>query len=396
MDLQIGEGFSQNENAAKAAEEASKMAKRQTGSDRLDMAMVLTTPHYNAEKVFEIVKNSLNQTRIFGGTTAGIIVGNALHRYGVAVFTFRSDSVKMQPVHALHLDLKDLNEAGIAFVKETGSDFGQKDQKFLLFFFDGLLENISDFSTGIQKELGGTFPVIAAGNSDAFRFSKTAQYHDQQSCSSSACGVIFGGDITIHAAQRHGWKPLGKPRPVKKAKKNIIEKIGNAPAMQLYEEFFQGNLGALKNDVYGSLNGRYPLGIPVKHSDEYIIRNVMDILEDGSIVCQDAVREGSEIHIMIGNKSSCLQSAAEAAQNIKKSVKDKPIHALFIFESSARWQILKHSWNEELKAVTDILGNNFPILGMLTYGEIFNPGILGCPGQNSPGNGNILLTAVAS
>jgi hypothetical protein len=59
-----------------------------------------------------------------------------------------------------------------------------------------------------------------------------------------------------------------------------------------------------------------------------------------------------------------------------------------------RWQILKHSWEEELKTVTEILGNEFPIIGMLTYGEIFNPGTLQHAGRNSLLSGNIILMAV--
>lgn len=394
VNLKIGIGFSQHENVLQAAKEAAEQAKNEIAEERLDMVILLTTPQYSPAEVLPIIEDCLKNTRIIGGSTAGIILNDGLSRQGIAVFAFRSDTIKFQTLHSLHLNLKDLTESGEVFVKEKGTTFGLKDRKLLMFFFDGLLENLSAFTEGIHNELGEYFPLIAAGTSDQFLFSKTEQYHDRAPSSNSSCGVILGGDISACMACRHGWKPLGKPRLIKKSRGNIIEKIGDAPAIQIYEDFFKDNLGSLKNDVFGKLNARYPLGVFTKHHQEYSIRNVMDILEDGSIACQDIVKEGSEIHIMIGNKSSCLQSAANASNDIQKALNGRTPQCLFIFESATRWQILKHSWHEELKIITDILGKNFPIMGMLTYGEIFNPGTLQHAGKNSLLSGNIMLMAV--
>jgi len=394
MNLSIGIGCSQRENVVHAAEEAAERAKEALGEGRIDLAIVLSTPHYSPGEVIPIIESGLNQTRIIGGTTAGIILPEALQRKGIAVVVFHSDTVRFQSFYATHLKLKNLKEAGNAFVKDTSTTFSQRDRKFLMFFFDGLLENMSQFISGIEKELGDYFPILAAGNSDLLSFSQTTQYHNNAASSASTCGAILGGDIDIYMSKRHGWKPLGKPRLVKKAKDNIIEKIGHEPALQLYEDFFKDNLGALKNDVFGKLNARYPLGILSRHKQEYLIRNVVDILEDGSLVCQDKVPVGSEIHLMIGNKNSCLQSAAQAAQDLKKQLGNAVPQLLLIFESTMRWQILKHSWAEEMKTITDVIGNDFPMIGMLTYGEIFKPGKLLQPGQNFLLSGNIMLMAI--
>lgn len=394
MNIKIGIGFSQEDNIVHAAESAAEQARRELGEDRIDIAVLLSTPHYPPQHILPIVESALNHTRIIGGTTAGIILNDGLKRRGIAVMAFHSDIVKLQAVHASHLNLKDIEEAGQAFVKDAGIPFGQKERRVLFFFFDGLLENMSSFIRGIEKEFGQYFPLMAAGTSDPLTFSKTIQYHDTVTSPFGACGIILGGETTVHMARRHGWKPLGKPRLVKKAKNNIIETIGNAPAFQLYEDFFKNNLGALKNDAFGKLNARYPLGLFTKTKEEYLIRNVMDILEDGSIVCQDEVPEGSEIHIMIGNKTSCLQSAMDTAQEIKNQIKKEKPKFLLIFESAMRWQVLRHSWKEEFKAVKNILGQDIPIFGMLTYGEIFNPGTLASAKKVSMLSGNIMMLAV--
>lgn len=394
MKLKIGIGFSQNENITQAILEIANQIKTQLNSEQIDLALILTTPHYDPQKTLSAFENIFPHTRVSGGSTPGIIINGKLKRYGIAAFAFRSNTLKIQTIHSFHLKLKNLTEAGESFVKDTGPLFGKTDRKFLLFFFDGLLENMSDFVAGIQKELGDFFPTVGAGTGDQFLFSKTVQYHEKSPASHSAGGIIFGGDVSVYMSRRHGWKPLGKPRPVKKSKNNIIEKIGDDSAIQLYEKFFQDNLGSLKNDVYGKLNARYPLGIHTTRNQEYLIRNVTSILEDGSIICQDHVKKGAGIHIMIGNKYSCLQSAAAAAHDLKETIGDQNIQCLLVFESAARWQILKHSWQQEMNIITDILGAHFPVLGMLTYGEFFNPGTLDPATRNSLLNGNIILVAV--
>lgn len=394
MKIKLGIGFSNKENAVLAAESAAEQAKQQLGEDRIDIAFLLSTPHYPPQHILPIVENTLNHTRIVGGTTTGIILNDGLKRHGIAVLALNSDTIKLHPIHALHLNLKDKTDAGQSLIKDALLHLGQKEQRLVLFFFDGLLENMSHFLKGIEKELGPIFPIAAAGTSDQLLFSKTFQYHDTAASTASISGVIVGGETTIYMSRAHGWKPLGKPRLIQKARENIIETISHAPAIQLYEDFFKDNTGALKNDTFGKLNARYPLGIFLRPKQEYLIRNVFAILEDGSLVCQDETAQGSEVHIMIGNKTSCLKSAEDAANDMRKRLKKEHPQLLLVFESAMRWQILKYSWDDEFKIIKNSLGTDTPIFGMLTYNEIFNSGAVTSVEKNSVLSGNIILTAI--
>lgn len=394
MGLTVASGFSQHHDAIIAAKEAAEQARNKLSDERIDLILLLSTPNYDAKDVFASVKDSLKNFCIIGGSTAGIIMNDGLKQQGVAVFAFHSDSLKFQTINALHLNLKNLEESGSALVQQQMSAFGIKDRKFLLLLFDGLLENFSAFTRGIHSQLGAFFPIIGAGTSDQLLFSQTTQYHDRSPASKSSCGVIVGGDVSLCLSCKHGWKPLGKPRLIKKSHNNIIEMISGAPAFQIYEDFFKDHLGSLKNDPFGKISARYPLGTLTSPHQEYLLHNAIEVLEDGSIACQDVVNEGSEVHIMLGNKNSCLQSAGAAAKEIQHALKGRTPQCLFIFESAMRWQILKHSWKEEFKIIKQTIGDHFPMIGMLTYGEIFNPGTLQYAGKNSLLNGNIILLAI--
>jgi hypothetical protein len=114
----------------------------------------------------------------------------------------------------------------------------------------------------------------------------------------------------------------------------------------------------------------YPLGFYLEGSRQYLLRNIIDILEDGSIVCHGGIPQGAEVHLMISNKESCRNSAIEAAESVKASLADRPAKLVLVFESLARHKILGSSAFSEIQAIKNVLGPTAPIVGMCSYGEI--------------------------
>jgi hypothetical protein len=104
--------------------------------------------------------------------------------------------------------------------------------------------------------------------------------------------------------------------------------------------------------------------------EEYLLRNAVDILEDGSMVCQGEVPEGAEVHIMISNKDSCKQAAVNAALEIKNSFLAKPPELVIIFESLSRQKLLGRSAFNEIQIVKDIIGSQVPLIGMYSSSEV--------------------------
>ena len=114
----------------------------------------------------------------------------------------------------------------------------------------------------------------------------------------------------------------------------------------------------------------YPLGIYLEESRQYLLRNIIDILEDGSIVCHGGIPQGAEVHLMISNKDSCFNSAIDAAELVKTSLAGRQAHLVLVFESLARHKILGRNIFSELQSIKNVLGYTTPIVGMCSYGEI--------------------------
>ncbi|MBF0512015.1 MAG: FIST C-terminal domain-containing protein, partial [Candidatus Omnitrophica bacterium] len=103
---------------------------------------------------------------------------------------------------------------------------------------------------------------------------------------------------------------------------------------------------------------------------QYLLRNPVDILEDGSIVCDEGPLQGAKVHLMISNQDSCIQAAIEAAKSIKASLGEKKPKLILVFESLASHKMTGKKTLYKIQTIRNILGSTSPIAGMCSYGEI--------------------------
>ncbi|MDO8580249.1 MAG: FIST N-terminal domain-containing protein, partial [Candidatus Omnitrophota bacterium] len=329
----------------------------------------------NPNKLLPIINKILNKPRMIGCTTTGIILSESIETRGIAILTIRSDEMKCGIGSVNNINALDVRQAGSILAKNSIADFGQHGRQVFLFFADGLISNNSLLLKGIQEVFGNVFPIVGAGTSDDFHFQETHQLFQNRILTNSATGIILGGHISVGVGGRHGWRPLGKPRIIDSVEGTTIRTINQQRAAGLYEEYFGEETEKLRSDRLGQMAILYPLGIYVEGSREYLLRNAVDIRKDGSIVCQGEVPEGSEVHIMIGNKDSCKQAAWEAALEAKKNLLGKEASLIIVIESMARLKLLGRMAFEEIEKIQYVFGKNVPIIGMYANGEI-------CPFQS--------------
>ncbi|OGX34495.1 MAG: hypothetical protein A3C36_03440 [Omnitrophica WOR_2 bacterium RIFCSPHIGHO2_02_FULL_52_10] len=395
MATHIGIGFSQDIDAQTAAKDAGFESKTNLGADRIDIAIVFSTVHYNPSQTVPVLRTVLNQAKMIGCSTAGIILSNTIETHGVAVLTISSDELAFGIGSAENLDTQDALLAGNFLARNALKDFGPRSRQAFMFFVDGKLENNSVLLKGIQDIFGSVFPVLGAGSCDDFHFANTFQIHQDNILTNAATGLIIGGQTSIGIGCCHGGRPLGKPRVIDRAEGNAIYSIDDKKASSIYEEYFGEQVDDLRSNQFDRLSILYPLGIFVDGSREYLLRNVTNIREDGSIICQGHVPEGSEVHIMIGNKDSCKQAAVQAAQDAKANLRGRKAKLVVVFESMARLKLLGRAAHEETDSIRNVFGAGIPIVGMYSNGEI-------CPFQTVEKfkkpyllNGTIVVWAVS-
>ena len=371
MSTYIGIGFSKDPDTTKAALDASEQAKKSLHSSNIDIAIVLNTAHYDPSQFIPIINEQINNTKLIGSSTAAILFEEQVEKRGIAILLMYSDEIRFETGSIENIHLQDLYAAGTQLTQNCISDYGKEHRKLFLFFADGLIQELSHFIAGITANFGGTFPIVGAGSIDNFQFKKTYQYFNNNILNFGACSVLLGGRLQVKTSCRHGWRPLGRPRIISESESNLIKSIDQKPAAHIYQEFFANTAETLRASSLSHLNTRYPLGTPLGKDREYLLRNVLHTLDDDSIVLQDGIGEGKQIHLMIGNKESCLSAADDAAFDIKTQLQGQKPKLILIFESLTRHRILGRAANSEIQRIKKMLGDDVPIFGMYCFGEVF-------------------------
>jgi hypothetical protein len=366
-----GIGFSQHVDPVIAAKQAADRARRQLAQERIDLAIVFNTIHYDPKVFLPVLHDALDQTRLIGSSTAGIMLSTSIETQGIAVLLLYSDSVRCECALEGHLNLQDYSSAGNNLAKICVANFGEQYRKLFLFFADGSLFNPSKIAQGIKQQIGDDVFIVGAGSSDNLRLHKTYQYHKNSFASKGVAGLLLGGKLNFGVACQHGWRPLGKPRLIDKTEGNTIHTIDGQRALHLYEEYFAQEAKTLKEHPLGQINIRYPLGARLGSSNEYLLRNIFTTLDDGSLICQDSLDPETEVHIMIMSPDSCVRAGQGAAQHLKEQMQTHPPSIVLAFESAVRAKLLGRNALKELRAINNVLGP-IPFLGMHTYGEMFS------------------------
>jgi hypothetical protein len=188
---------------------------------------------------------------------------------------------------------------------------------------------------------------------------------------------------------------LGKPRTIDDANGNIIRLIDGKPAVSFYEDYFKEILGPLGTNSLGQIGLLYPLGINTSPGTPYVLRHPVQILNDGSLVCQSEVPRGSNAHLMIGKKDALRQAVIDAASDIRDQLLNKPPKILLVFSSIARYKVLGRGVSQDLHLIKEILGLTTPVFGMYTYGEIAPLGALKNAEKVQLQNASITIAAIA-
>ena len=370
MSTSISIGFSQDPNPQNAILQACVQVKNQLNTTNTDLIIIFASPQYIVPEVQPVITQVLKPKHLVGSSTGGIILSNGVTNRGIAVVGVHSDDIHFGVSAISDLDTQNMYSAGFDLARKAVQNLNSSHREAFITFSEGIEKNSSQFIRGVREVLGGGFPVLGAISSDDFKYKKLHQFFQDQTLHNSVVGLLLGGSFHLGLGCKHSFKPLGKPRTVTKVDGHVLRTIDNKPAVEIYKHFLGQEAEGLKNVTLNSYAAMYPLGLYLEGSGQYLLRNIIDILQDGSIVCHEGIPEGAEVHLMISNIESCRNSAIEAAELVKASLADRTAKLVLIFESLARHKILGRGAFSEIQAIKDVLGKTTPIVGMCSYGEM--------------------------
>lgn len=367
--IRVATGFSIEKDPAKAIKEAVGQIKTSLKQEIPSLAFVFTSIEFANPIIAKNIYNSLGNIPTIGCSGAGIISNQGIFKRGIIILcVVLPSTISFNTALTREIRTKTTLSSGEELGEKLLRGFKGIRRDLGIFFLDGMLTDSSNFIFGLQERLGTSFPLIGASSSDNLKFFQSFINFNDESISDAASGVIFGGKINFGWGINHGWKPLGKPRFVTKAENNIIYEIDNYPAAKVYEEYMALNLNELKKQLK-RISTFYPIGLNLQGEEEYLLRNIHSIGDDGSLIVQGNIPTNSLVRLMIGTKESCLQATSLALNEAKKNLYGKDISFLLIFDSASRSILLGRDAYKEIEIINKELENPVPIAGVYTFGE---------------------------
>ncbi|MDD4910639.1 MAG: FIST N-terminal domain-containing protein [Candidatus Omnitrophica bacterium] len=374
MSISIGAGSSTSADILKAVNQACSEAKEGLYPKRPSFALVFSTAEYASAYALNNIETILGNVPLIGSSGLYLIYNSAIIKQGIIVVLACLEKANYTLAHTHNIGRGAALNAG----RELGDKllFGIKggQRNFCLVFGDGNINNGREVIRGLQEKLGFSFPIIGANSSLKGNTDKTYQYFNNELLSGSYVALLLGGGVSFGFSVHHGFKPLGRPRGITSSKGNVIFEIENKLAVKVYEDYFARKLPELKKDIR-YISVLYPIGIDMPQEEEYLLRNVISLEENGAIICGADLPQQSSMRLMIATEESCLksvkQSAIEARGNMERSgiSKEKPPKCAFFFNNYSRYRLLGRHAARETEALRQTLEGGFPLTGFYDSGE---------------------------
>lgn len=367
--MNVSFGFSQLKEHIQATNEAAGQAIIGLKGAPVSLAFIFTSAEFVHPLVLKTANYLLGETPILGCNSSGIITNKGIFKYGIAVLLLGLSQQTFFNTAAV----TDINKnTSLLSGKELGSEllYGFKEvrRSLAIIFSDKLITEGANLINGLQENLGRSFPLIGASSADNFASQKTFQYFNNELLTDSCCGILFGGKFNFGFGIKHGWLPLGKMRCATKSSSNVIKEIDDEPAVKLYQDYFAKDTMELAKELR-RISIFYPIGIYLEGEKEYLLRNVISIKDDGSLVTQGDVPQDSKIRLMISTEDSRLAAAIGACVEAKRNLGEQKIKFVMVFDSAARFSLLGRQHERELDVIKDAFGENTPLIGIYTNGE---------------------------
>ena len=372
MDADIAVGNSNKVDGYEAAASAATAVRDQLGPDGADFIFVFSTIGYEQEDVLEGVTDILGDLPMCGATFEGIIGRNIADEsmYAVQVIGIRSERIKFHEFCAED-SVRDPLTAGVKIGESISAveDAGNR----VLFLFPDFRSNISQLFEGIERFC--KVPFVGGLSGDNLSFQRCHQFHNGTLKDEACSAVLMVGDFEVKTIVTHGSEPVGDKLAVTKSQDNIIFEIDDRPALDVASEA----MGApITSENFGSAISMMGIGLRVAEASDFpspfVLRAIHAIdFETKACTVPTEVPEGTEIQFMRRDHNGVLESAAQAADRIKRSLDDIPADARMVcqFDCAGRGKLM--IGDDVLKGVRMVQGvfdESLPWMGTFSFGEI--------------------------
>jgi small ligand-binding sensory domain FIST len=190
-------------------------------------------------------------------------------------------------------------------------------------------------------------------------------------------GVLFGPGVTVATGLSQGCQPLGPVHTVSDAMDNVLMRLDERPALDVFKEDIGAELAGDLRQVAGNVHA----ALPVAGSDtgDYTVRNLLGIdTRHGWLAIGERLSPGDRVLFVRRDPPSAETDLAAMVERIKGRL-DGPPKAGLYFSCVARGAAMFGRRGREAEIIRRHLGD-FPLVGFYAGGEISNARLYGYTG----------------
>ncbi|MFN4028260.1 MULTISPECIES: FIST signal transduction protein [Flavobacterium] len=313
-------------------------------------------------KPYETLRKRYPNGSIVICSTSGQIAVSGLVENQLVVTALAFEKTAIKTVQAdIQLD-SDVQSLGNTIKSELFSH----DLKSILVISEGSFVNGTELINELINQTDKNIPIFGGLAGDEYHFEKTIVGLNADATQGKIVAIGFYGDnIHFGFASEGGWSDFGPEREVTQSDKNVLYKIGDRFALDIYKEY----LGKYADELPGS-SLYFPLSMKEDGHSKPVVRTILSIDEKNkSMTFAGNIPEGSTVRLMKGNFDKLVDASYQAATRIRDNQTQTPQLALLV-SCVGRKIVLGNRTEEEIEAVKEVFGKNLLVCGFYSYGEI--------------------------
>jgi hypothetical protein len=371
---------------------AAQEALRGLGAADADIVFVFASTNHDYAKLLPAIRKVTGAALLVGCSTAGEFTHANVGHGSVAVMAVKSDSLRFRV--GLGRNLKASKTAATA---EALQNFASEHRAARTAGFphatcialsDGLAGQGEDLVESVHAAASMLAQVVGGAAADDAKFARTDVFLDDRYYTDALVVVYLFSRTPVGIGVRHGLSPACPSMIVTRATDAVIHEIDNRPAIVAYERFAQSIGEPFTASTRDAFMITHELGM-LTSSGEYKIRAPLTAREDGSIVMASEVPVGASVAIMRGSEDKLVSAAEHAARSALANLAGGRPGAVLVFDCICRRIFLGEQYKRQVDAFRSVVGQDIPLIGWETYGEIALT-----PGQQSGWHNSTSVVAI--
>jgi hypothetical protein len=318
-----------------------------------NLAIVFSSVIHNFEELITIFTKY--HIDIFGSSSAGEIINNEVCEESIVMMLFEISRDAYQ-VNVFDGDGKTYFQVGQNVAEWAKGIY--KNPAFMV-MVAGLLANGDEIIDGISHTMERQVPLFGGCAGDDLKMEGTFVFNVSKVIKNGVVALIFDWNtIDLKGIAVSGWRGIGTPKTITKSQGNIVYRIDNEPALDVYNKYLNIN-----GDI--QLGLEYPL-LLLRDDGTFVMRVALAVNEDKSMVYGGTLPEGSKVRFSMPPGSEIIDHEIEQISAFSQHLTGAD--AVMLISCKARHMALGPMIEDEISSIYDLW--KIPLIGFFSYGEI--------------------------